>query len=341
VALEARSVILIVEDDAGLASFLTDLLVDEGHEPIVAMGGRSALEVLDNRAVDLVLLDIGLPDIDGYSVLSSIRQGPLGSLLPVILMTARRSAREKIAALGVGADEYLAKPFDLDELLARIKTLLRVRRAELELMARNRELELARAALQESYDGTLEALASAIDARDAYTHSHSRAVSHYALRIAHHLGLPACQHESLGRGALLHDIGKIAISDAILRKPAPLTAEERREVEQHPEVGFHMLPAVTFLQDALPIIRYHHERIDGRGYPCGLEGHEIPIGAKIVAVADAFHAMMSHRPYRRALTYSEARGELCRESGTHFDAEVVGAFTQAFDGDDGRIDSRA
>jgi hypothetical protein len=181
--------------------------------------------------------------------------------------------------------------------------------------------------LQNTYGATLQALMSALDTRDDDTHSHSNRVAAYTLRLAHGLGIsdPA-QLSALQQGALLHDVGKIGVSDSILRKPGPLTEEEWEEMRRHPELGYTMLKGIGFLSGALPVVRYHHERWDGTGYPHGLSGEAIPLGARIFAVADTFDAVTSHRPYSRARSYEEAKDIVIADSGKCFDPKVVDAF---------------
>lgn len=200
-----------------------------------------------------------------------------------------------------------------------------------QLLAYATDLATAYRRLQATYLATLQALAIAVENRDQETGGHSQRVTRYTLAIAIALGVPEHARRHIEFGALLHDIGKIAIPDAILLKPGKLTADEWRVMRQHPELGYHMLEEIEFLQPALPIVLQHHERFDGAGYPQGLKGEQIELGARIFAVADTFDAMTSDRPYRRATSFDAARDEIVRGSGTQFDPRVVEAFLAVFE----------
>jgi hypothetical protein len=213
------------------------------------------------------------------------------------------------------------------------ETVTALRRKNEQLEEANREILEMTKTLRETYDGTLEALVTALDARDRETKGHSTRVTEYTLDIAHRLGFPpgSPPWEDLKRAALLHDVGKIGVSDFILHKPGPLTPEEWEEMRRHPVIGYEMLKGVPFLAGPTKIVHCHHERFDGKGYPRALAGDEIPVGARIFAVADTFDAMTSDRPYRRALPWEAARDEIVRHSGTQFDPQVVEAFLQAYE----------
>jgi hypothetical protein len=213
------------------------------------------------------------------------------------------------------------------------ETVTALRRKNEELEGANREILEMTETLKETYDGTLEALVTALDARDRETKGHSTRVTEYTLDIAHRLGIRTGTPvwEDLKRAALLHDVGKIGVSDFILHKPGPLSPEEWEEMRRHPVIGYEMLKGVRFLAGPTEIVYSHHERFDGKGYPRALAGDEIPLGARIFAVADTFDAMTSDRPYRRALPWEAARDEIMRHNGTQFDPQVVEAFLQAYD----------
>jgi putative nucleotidyltransferase with HDIG domain len=209
-----------------------------------------------------------------------------------------------------------------------------LRRKNEELEKANRDVLEMSETLKETYDGTLEALVAALDARDRETKGHSTRVTEYTLDIARCLGLRlnTAEWEDLKRAALLHDVGKIGVSDFILHKPGPLTDEEWQEMRRHPAIGYEMLKGVRFLAKPSKIVLSHHERFDGKGYPSALASDEIPMGARVFAVADTFDAMTSDRPYRRALPWEAAREEIIRHSGSQFDPQVVQAFLQAYEG---------
>jgi putative nucleotidyltransferase with HDIG domain len=214
------------------------------------------------------------------------------------------------------------------------ETVTALRRKNEELERANRDVLEMSETLKETYDGTLEALVAALDARDRETKGHSTRVTEYTLDIARRLGLRlnTGEWEDLKRAALLHDVGKIGVSDFILHKPGPLTDEEWQEMRRHPAIGYEMLKGVRFLAKPSEIVYSHHERFDGKGYPSALAGDEIPLGSRVFAVADTFDAMTSDRPYRRALPWDAAREEIIRHSGSQFDPQVVQAFLQAYEG---------
>jgi HD-GYP domain-containing protein (c-di-GMP phosphodiesterase class II) len=236
-----------------------------------------------------------------------------------------------------GADDYLVKPFQEDAVVASLRRALEKKRLErevedyrrhLEQMVADRTLEL-QAALQQlerSYEDTLEALGAAIDLRDSETAGHSRRVCRYSVEIAKRMDLSGSPLKSLAMGAYLHDIGKLGVADAILLKPGPLSAEEWKLMKQHAQAGYDFLKGIPFLADAAEIVLTHHERYDGSGYPRGLKGEQIPLGARIFAVADTLDAMTSDRPYRRALPFEEAYETIQHGSGRLFDPQVVAAF---------------
>lgn len=249
-----------------------------------------------------------------------------------------------VRAIRMGASDYLTKPFNFDEVRFTIERALerqrliqenrayqrnleaKVAERTAELVLRNREIESLFAKLQTSYETTLEALAAALDTRDTETQGHSARVSEYTVLIAERMGVKEPELTEIRRGALLHDVGKIGISDAVLRKPGKLSPEEWVEMRRHPEMGYRILSGINFLEKSLPIVIAHQERFDGSGYPKGLKGEEIPLGARIFAVVDTLDAMTSDRPYRKALPYEDARGEIVRWSGIQFDPRVVEVF---------------
>ena len=479
--------ILVVDDDPDLAGLLKELLTSQGHEVTTAATGREALSKAETNP-DLVLLDLMLPDLNGYEVCRALKQNPKTSHIPVVMLTARADTRDKVGGLKAGADDYITKPFDIEELLARVEAMLRLKRGEDALRERNRELAmlletnrtlsasldlrqvvaqvlhlaqmaapeavagavllysedrktlkveaawgrqevpclrseipadegwLARAlasgdivplelpkaerqgqqgdrtpeveapalhvwcapishqdepvgviaffgqpgslpqGLQKTlieaiasqaglamenaklfqhisgmFESSVHLLAAAIDARDPSTHSHSKDVARYARAIAEAMGLPPAEVDTIERAALLHDIGKIGIVDSILGKPGPLTPGEQAAMMAHPRIGAAILEEMPDLADLVPIVRHHHERWDGKGYPDGLAGERIPLGARILAVADAFEAMTSNRPYRHRQSQQSALETLLAGRGTQFDPQVVDAFIRSME----------
>lgn len=279
--------------------------------------GASALAEITRCPPDVALLDIGMPEMDGLEVTRILRRTPSTALLPIILVTARGRLEDKVAGLDAGASDFITKPFEPAELLARVRSNLRLSSA------------LARL---ESTQDVLVALASAVDAKDPLTEHHSGRVADRALVLARLAGLGPDEVEAVGYGAVLHDVGKIGIAEAVLTKPGKLTDEERAEMQRHPLIGAAILQPLRLGRVVGPIVRGHHERWDGAGYPDGLRGEAIPIGARIVAVVDAHDAMTHDRPYRGRLGDDEAREELIRHRGTQFDPDLVDLLLASLDG---------
>lgn len=279
--------------------------------------GASALAEITRCPPDVALLDIGMPEMDGLEVTRILRRTPSTALLPIILVTARGRLEDKVAGLDAGASDFITKPFELAELLARVRSNLRLSSA------------LARL---ESTQDVLVALASAVDAKDPLTEHHCGRVADRALVLARLAGLGPDEVEAVGYGAVLHDVGKIGIAEAVLTKPGKLTDEERAEMQRHPLIGAAILQPLRLGRIVGPIVRGHHERWDGAGYPDGLRGEAIPIGARVVAVVDAHDAMTHDRPYRGRLGDDEAREELIRHRGTQFDPDLVDLLLASLDG---------
>jgi putative two-component system response regulator len=275
--------VLVVEDNAPVARLLEQELLAEGYSVESAGDGPEALERVALRAPDLILLDVGLPTLSGDEVCRRLKRDPATRLIPVIIVTAQGEARAKLDAWEYGADDFLTKPFHLVEVTARCRSLVRLKRLVEE---------------RDSAEAVVYALARAVEAKSPYTHGHSERVMRYALRLARALGLGEEQREVLRKGALLHDIGKISVPDAILNKPGSLSDAEFELVKGHAAQGAHIVEPLHSVRDAVPLIRWHHERLDGRGYPDGLRGAEIPLLVRVLAVADTYDALASDRPYR-------------------------------------------
>jgi putative two-component system response regulator len=319
----AGETILLVEDSQILREGLLALLEQERYRVLTAAHGFEALEQLEGNLPDLILSDIVMPEMDGYAFFEVVRQKPEWLTIPFIFLTARRERQSVQAGKKLGADDYLLKPVSPDELL----TIIRAR------LARSQEIRLVQ--IQESYEASLSVLANAIEVRDPYTRGHIERVRDFALAIAEELGWGRANLVHLRFGSILHDIGKINISERILQKEGPLEPSEWAEMEKHPSLGVDLIKEIPFLAQTIPVILYHHESWDGDGYPFGLQGEEIPLGARIAAVADAFDAMTRVRPYRRALTPDQAYTEIVTCSGRRYDPAVVDAFQRAWEA--GRI----
>ena len=300
--------VLVVEDDRASSTLLERLLERDGYRVVTAADGEAALGAVVEHAPDLVLLDIGLPMLDGYEVTRRLREDSRTLTLPIILLTGRTGLEDVVAGLDAGADDFLSKPFRQPELLARIRSALRLRQALV-------RMDAAHAAVA--------ALANAVEAKDPLTERHCQRLANLAARVGAQAGLDLPTLEAVAYGALLHDVGKIGVPESILSKPGPLDDSEWDLMRRHPEIGERICRPLSASQRFAPIVRHHHERWDGYGYPDGLRGEAIPLGARIVALVDAFDAMTHDRPYRSALSTPVAVGELWREAGRQFDRALV------------------
>jgi len=327
--------ILIVDDEEPIREVLASLLEAGGYEPTTATDGAEALKCLDKAGFDLVLSDILMPVMDGLEFLKKIHAREPD--LPVVMVTAMNDISAAIGALRTGAYDYLLKPFDKDQLYFSVRRALEHRRLVLEnrnyqeglerlVAERTAQLSETLRELEQSYDYTLEAFGGALDLKDAETEGHCQRVTSYTILIARAMGIAPDALRHIARGAFLHDIGKMGIPDEILRKPGPLTDEERQVMRRHCEIGYQALRNIPFLRQAAEIVVSHQEHYDGSGYPKGLRGEQIPLGARIFAVADALDAMISDRPYRKAMTIEQALEEIRLHSGTQFDPKVVEIF---------------
>jgi putative nucleotidyltransferase with HDIG domain len=324
--------ILVVDDEAHVRSMMAATLERQGYEVILASGGREALEAIDKDGFELILTDIVMQDGNGLALLERIHaQNPN---LPVIMVTAIHDISVAIDSMRRGAYDYLLKPFEREHLVATVQRALEHRQAMQEsrtyqqnleqvVRARTEMLRQAMEDLEHSYDVTLEALGDALDLKDSETEGHSKRVTAYTIALARAMGISPAEIKVIARGAFLHDIGKMAIPDDILRKPGKLNAEEQETMREHCARGYQMLRKIPFLAEAAEIVFTHQEHYDGSGYPSALKGTAIPIGARIFAVADTLDAITSDRPYRLARTFEAAREEIIRCSGSQFDPAVV------------------
>jgi putative two-component system response regulator len=317
----AEETILLVEDSEVLRQGLKSLLEQESYVVITGGNGKEALAKMEEKAPDLILADIIMPEMDGYELFEAVRSKPEWISIPFIFLTARRERKHILAGKRLGADDYLLKPIAPEDLLTAIRSRL----------GRSQQLLLAQ--LHESYEASLIMLANAIEVRDPYTRGHVERVMNYAQTIAEYLGWSAIEINNLRFGSILHDIGKIHIAEYILRKEGTLTDEEWIEMRKHPEMGAELIKGIPYLEPALPVILYHHERWNGSGYPFGLKGEKIPVMARIVAIADSFDAMTTERPYRKELTPEQAFNEVISGSGIQYDPVIVEAFLRAWETD--------
>jgi len=328
--------ILVVDDEAAIREIVSSMLRNAGYQPTTARSGSDALQVIaSNPAFDLVLSDLMMAEMDGNALLARLKvEFPD---LPVIMVTAVHDISIALDALRHGAYDYLLKPFEREQLLSGVRRALDHNRLKLEnrayqqnlealVAARTEQLRHAMTELERSYDITLEALGDALDLKDAETEGHSKRVTAFTIALARAMGLPGERIRVIARGAFLHDIGKMAIPDAILRKPGKLTADETDIMREHCQRGYQMLKKIPFLSEAADIVYSHQECYDGTGYPRGLKGDEIPMGARLFAIADTLDAITSDRPYRAAQSIDAARKEIARFAGTQFDPNIVSVF---------------
>jgi putative nucleotidyltransferase with HDIG domain len=320
--------ILVVDDEPSIREILAEGLEGYGFAVRTASNAAEAFETVKTVGVHLVLSDIDMPGGNGIELLKRIKA--FDPDLDVIMVTGVVDVDIAMASIRDGASDYVTKPFNLEEVRLAVeqtldkRRLIRENRAyqlRLEEMVNDRTQEL-----QESYESTLSALVTALDFRDNETQGHSYRVVEYAMVIADRMGVGEPDRTWIRRGAILHDVGKIGVPDAILRKPGKLDPAEWEEMRKHPEMGYRMLQHIRFLEPALDIVLCHQERWDGSGYPRGLKGEQIPLGARIFAVVDTFDAMTSDRPYRKALTIDQARDEVRKFTRIQFDPAVADAF---------------
>jgi putative two-component system response regulator len=306
--------ILIVDDSPQNVQLLEAYLTAAGYEVIPAYDGKEALEQLgSNDEPDLIILDVMMPGLNGYQVCEKIKDSQSWHRIPVMMLTALTEIDDKVKGFEAGADEFLSKPVDKLELLLRVKALLRTKHL-------NEDLESAR--------DVIYTLALAIEANDPYTRGHSERVAQYGILIAQRMDLSEEQIDTIRNAGILHDVGKIGISETILQKPGPLTESELIAVQDHPAIGEKICRPLRSANLLLTVIRHHQERFDGDGYPDHLAGEDIPIEARIIAVADAFDAMTSPRPYRPPMSQRQVLGTLRREAGKQWDPHVVEVFLE-------------
>lgn len=334
--------VLVVDDEAPIRALLAEGLATFGFSTVCAASAEEAMSVLQQEPVQVVLSDIEMPERTGLDLLGDIKKHDAD--LDVIMVTGAVDADTAVQSIRHGAVDYVTKPFNLHEVQIVIERTLEKRRLILEnrahqerledlvqlrtseVLEKKRQVEELYQELEGSYESTLQALITALDFRDNETQGHSYRVVEYAVTVACQMGVGEPTLTEIRRGAILHDVGKIGVSDSVLKKPGKLDPDEWAEMKRHPEIGYQMLRHIRFLEPSLEIVLSHQERFDGTGYPRGLVGDAIPLGARIFAVVDTFDAMTSDRPYRKALTIDDACAEIDRCAGTQFDPAVARAF---------------
>lgn len=309
-----RPTILVVEDDAHIRDVLSGLLGTLGYRMLMAASAEQALDALNVVSPDLVLTDVHLGAMSGIELCVRLKADPRYELMPVVILTAVGDLEARVAGLAAGADDFFTKPVAFVELRTRLGALLRVRLLLSQL---------------ERAEAVITTLALTIEARDPYTLGHCDRLSRYAVAVGEGLGLDPEMVRSLRLGGYLHDLGKIAVPDGILLKPGPLDPIEYERIRAHPGAGSDLVLGLRSMELVRPIMRHHHEKWDGSGYPDGLKGEAIPLGARIISVVDVFDALHTERPYKAALSRSEAVSTLIRETDLgYWDPRVVETFLE-------------
>jgi len=327
--------ILIVDDEEAICSVLARRLTREGYACVTASNGKEALDRFFKETFSLIISDIRMPEMDGIELLKRVKAMSPGMM--VIMVTAYPDIDLAVEAIRLGAYDFIIKPADLDLVVLSVKKALEKKRLEEEVDSYHKNLERlveerttrlqqAYRTLKKAYLDSVKVLAEAIDAKDPYTRGHSDRVRRMSLRIGASLGFTEEKMEILEYGALLHDIGKIGIKDEILHKPGTLTPEEFESIQEHPLIGVKIVEGIEFFKDKIPMIRSHHEHFDGKGYPEGLVGEAIPLEARIIAIPDAFDAMASLRPHRRAMPLEGILLEMETCKGKQFDPNILEIF---------------
>lgn len=338
----SKGAVLVIDDEETMCNLLKDSLSQEGYEVTATQKAKDGLRLAQNNSFDLIITDLKMPEIDGIEMIRKIKE--FGVDNTIVVITAYPSFETVREALHLGAYDYVTKPFNLEEIYFAVKRAVgfhQLKLANKKLMKelekeniilenkveeRTRHLKKLYHDMQSAYMATVKALAQAIDAKDHYTHSHSEHVTKYAVAVAKEMEFSPRELDVLREACQLHDLGKIGIHDYILSKSDKLTEKEWDEIRLHSLRGAEILEPLTFLDGVITLVRQHHERYDGTGYPNGLKGEEIELGARIIAVADAFDAMISERPYRKAYSKEYAVSKLKENSDTQFDAKVVKVF---------------
>ena len=304
--------ILVVDDVPSNLELMEAVFMKEGFRVYTALGADAAIDLFMNNSIDLAVLDVMMPGVDGFELCARLKDMSGKRFFPVILLTALTDRHSKIKGIASGADDFMSKPFDNSELMMKIKSLLKLKRL-------NEELDHS--------ENIILTLAVAMEARDPYTKGHSTRVSKLSLDFVSFLGLPETDRKEMKKAGILHDIGKICLSESLLRKPGPLTREEVEMIKTHAVLGEELCRPLVSMKKILPSIRHHHERWDGGGFPDGLGGEEIPLMARILAIVDSFDAMVSVRPYRDRrsvrVTLETMRAE---KYDGQWDSELLGYF---------------
>ncbi|NTV62142.1 MAG: response regulator [Oscillochloris sp.] len=326
------ALILVADDEPVARELITNYLARDGHRLHTAINGVECLRMARELLPDLILLDVMMPTMDGLETCRRIRADPLLAEVPVVIISTLDDRNSRLSGISAGADDFLTKPIDSLELRVRVQSIARLNRYR-KLHESRREIESAYEALQNAYDTTIVGWSRALDLRDKETEGHSQRVTEMTVRMARAVGLSDADIIHVRRGALLHDIGKLGIPDAILHKPGPLTEEEWVIMRKHPEYAYEWLTPIEYLRPALDIPYCHHERWDGGGYPRGLSGTAIPLAARMFALSDVWDALCSDRPYRQGWPVPKVKEHIAKLTGSHFDPDLTPIFLALHDAD--------
>lgn len=327
--------ILVVDDEEMIRDLLSSALIQEGYACLQAANVDEAFTILGEQRIDLVISDIMMPGRSGVELLRDLKK--VDPEIAVLMITGLSDMNTAMECIHLGADDYITKPFGISRVILTVRNLIDKRSLAIEkknyqvslefkVMQQTEQLRRTMNELNTAYDSTLTALVKALDAREKEVGSHSERVMNYSTFLAGKLGIAGKELQQLAKGALLHDIGKIGISDNILLKPSKLNKEEWIEMHRHPQIGYAILAEIAFLKGPAEIILTHHEHFDGNGYPKNLKGEQIPIGSRIFGLVDTLDAMTSDRPYRQALPFEAVISEVRKFRGSQFDPEIAGIF---------------
>ena len=326
-----RDRVVVVDDDIMSLKLVNRIFDKAGMEGIYLRSGKDLSAFLEEGSLpDLFLLDVHMPDANGFDLLKRIQAAPVFCTVPVVFLTGDEDVKTETEGLHAGAVDFIRKPFAAEVLLKRVRNTIELKRLHNDM---EQEIRVKTEKLSRAYLQIVQALAASVDAKDRYTHGHSSRVASYSREIARRLGYSKTQQDTIYMMGLLHDVGKIGIQDAIINKKGRLTDEEYAAIKTHPSVGAEILKNISDFPELMVGARWHHERYDGRGYPDGLSGEEIPETARIIAVADTYDAMTSNRSYRGAMPQEKVRQEIARCSGSQFDPRFAEIMLQMIDED--------
>jgi len=325
--MKKRPFIMVVDDDQEIRKILSSMLELEDYNVAVASGGSQALALLEEHRLDLIILDIMMPGKSGAELLPEVIARYPDTA--VIMVTAITDPSAAVNCMKEGAYDYITKPFKLNEVNLKVTQALERRRLKLKVrryqQSLEREVKHRTREIRDLFFNSITSLVYALEAKDSYTSRHSQKVTEISVAIARKMGLSEARIEKIRFGGLVHDVGKIGVKESVLNKPGKLAQKEYQHIKSHPEIGGRILGPIATDKEILQIVRHHHENYDGSGYPNGLRGKQIPLGARIVAVADAYDAMTSKRPHRGAIGFEKVRAEIKRCRASQFDPEVADA----------------